>query len=43
MTAGLLGAAAAWIAPEAEFHIEEDACRASGAQGCRFLVLLDAA
>lgn len=35
---GLLGAAAAWIAPEALMHVEEVSCRALGASGCEFLV-----
>jgi hypothetical protein len=33
---GLLSAAAAWIAPEAETHVEETNCRAQGAPACEF-------
>src|SRR3972149_5618790 len=33
---GLFSAAAAWIAPEAEAHVEETNCRAQGAPACEF-------
>jgi hypothetical protein len=39
---GLTGAAAAWIAPDVETHVEETACRAQGASACEFLVRWEA-
>jgi hypothetical protein len=35
---GLLSAAVAWIAPEAESRLDETACRAQGAAACEFLI-----
>jgi hypothetical protein len=35
---GMLSAAAAWIAPEAETRIVESACRAQGAAACEFII-----
>lgn len=34
--AGLLGAAGRWIAPEADLHVVEGACRARGDAACEF-------
>src|SRR3972149_3800173 len=35
---GLLNAAAAWIAPDGQTHVEEAKCRARGASACEFLL-----
>ncbi|HKY84448.1 MAG TPA: hypothetical protein VJ160_06430 [Anaerolineales bacterium] len=42
-TIGLLAAAAAWMAPEAETTIEETACRAHGSSTCDFSIRWEAA
>jgi len=42
-TIGLLAAAAAWMAPEAETTIEETACRAQGSSTCDFSIRWEAA
>jgi hypothetical protein len=39
---GQLGAAAAWMAPEAGVHIEEVLCLAQGAAACEFLLRWEA-
>jgi hypothetical protein len=41
--AGLLAAAAEWIAPESGAAVEETACRAQGAAGCEFHIRWEAA
>jgi hypothetical protein len=38
---GLLLAAVAWIAPEAETRVDETTCRAQGGPACEFLIHLE--